>query len=176
MESVPSRFEQLLFDVPDAPAVVRVRKGGRRRVWSRAAVEHRAIRVAIYCTEQGLAAGARVSVAATDPVDRMGAIFFVLASGRILSSPERADLVLSPDTFGWTLGETQEDYLLRSVVAPGDPALDFGELLSHAELAEALLTREPLFESPLQRAAQALLTGEPLVFGPADAESASSAA
>ena len=59
--TVPRRFESLLERDPYSPAVVLIRPGARDRVWVRAAVEHRAVRIAGVCSLLGLASQARVA-------------------------------------------------------------------------------------------------------------------
>ncbi len=77
-ETLPARFEGKLLKDPYAPAIVLELESGRIRRWSRAAVEHRALRVASICLSRGTSTDARVGIVTTNRLDAMAAAYFTL--------------------------------------------------------------------------------------------------
>lgn len=167
-ETLPGRFESRLDEDPFAAAVTLRRPNGVVRVWTRAAVEHRAVRVGAFCAQEGLAAGARVAVTASGALDALAVVWFTLASGRVLATPDLADFVVDDQRLAG-VPRLQEGYTLRSLVLPKDPALAFrDEVVDHAALtklvAEPRIT--PILEGMTWVALQHLETGESIEVAP----------
>lgn len=159
--TVPRRFETLLERDPYAPAVVLVRPGARDRVWVRAAVEHRAVRIAGVCSLLGLPSQARVAFSGHGALDRMAAAWFVLATGRVLVEGTDADFLID-DALCRQSEIRTEPYTLRCTVQTSDPAAAMPTPMSHRDLLRLLMAgRAP--ETDLGQALQALALGEPLV-------------
>jgi hypothetical protein len=159
--TVPRRFESLLERDPYSPAVVLIRPGARDRVWVRAAVEHRAVRIAGVCSLLGLASQARVAFSGHGALDRMAAAWFVLATGRVLVEGTDADFEID-DALCRQSEIRTEPYSLRCTVQTSDPAVAMPTPHSHRELLRMLMSgRAP--ESDLGLALQALALGEPLL-------------
>lgn len=159
--SVPRCFESMLEREPDAPAVVLVRPGGRDRVWVRAAVEHRAVRIAGVCARVGLAPHASVAIACQGALDRLAAAWFVLATGRILVLAGEADFTIDDELCRQSEIRT-EPYSIRCVVQPTDPAALLPAPVPHNELLRLVFSNALPAESPLVQAVHALATGRPL--------------
>ncbi len=173
-ETIPGRFESHLSEDPYAPAVVVYGDLGRVRRWTRAAIEHRALKVATFCAAHGVAADARVCVSTADPVDAMACAYFVLATGRALAVAEEADLVLDAEALASPFGIDPE-YALCAVASPEDPASYAPERLLHDELAERVeVARSTGLGRDLDAVLDALWRGTP--FRVDDARTAESTA
>lgn len=161
ISTVPRRFESLLERDPFAPALVLTRVGSRDRVWVRAAVEHRAVRLAGACALRGLASHARVAFTGHGALDRLAVSLFVLSTGRILVEAGEADFAID-DEICRQAEVRSTPYTLRCTVQSGDPAADFTRLLSHGELFRQVIGgRAPASE--MGRAVASLALGEPLI-------------
>lgn len=162
--TLPARFEDLLEADPFAPAVILVRPRRRDRLWARAAVEHHAIRIAGLCATLGLGPRDDVAICAGGALDVMATAWFVLASGRALTTADDA-LLLDDDRLAHAR-TISDDYALYSFAKPGDVALRLRDrTLTHATLLDALDGDDPVPPevSPLLWAGlRALCTGEPL--------------
>jgi hypothetical protein len=164
-DSVPGCFEGLLGAEPHAPAVILVRADGRRRVWTRAAVEHRAVRLGAYIAGRHLGRNDAVAVTTTGALDTMAAVYLLLASGRRLASPGDALHRIGDEDFA-TADLGSQRYQIACAVVGGDAAmLSGGRFIRHRDLlARASNGRvEPGLQPDLvARALVALATGAPL--------------
>ncbi len=140
--TVPGRFESHLAKDPYAPALEVYRSNGRLRKWTRAAIEHHAIRIGSLCAAYGLGADGRVALQVSDPLCAMAGAYYALGTGRILTLPDAADLVIDdslvPELYG-----LDPDYVMRVVVAAEDPATWVDEPQNHARLAQLLEAHVP---------------------------------
>jgi hypothetical protein len=164
IDSLPDTFARLIERDPGAPAVVLRRGEGRERIWTRAAVEHRAVRIAALCADLGLAADARVAITGHGALDVVATAFFLLATGRVLTTPEDAVLVVD-DALLARAHELRQPYTLRAVVFGRDAAARLGgATFTHTGLLRAALRHDArLGDDLLGRCLHALATGEPLV-------------
>jgi hypothetical protein len=170
--TVPRRFETLLEAEPMAPALVLVRSGARDRVWIRAAVEHRAVRLAGAFARAGLSGRARIRFAGAGALDRLAVAYFALATGRVLLDDGVDDpgaFVVDDDALR-AAAIAAEPYALRSVVRSSDPALALPAVCSHGEVFRAVMAGHP-FDSAIGRAIESLALGEPLVIDAGGTES-----
>lgn len=157
-DTVPGRFESMLWQDASAPAVV-LKGPNKPRTWIRAAIEHRAA--------QYLAAGvvpkrpARIAIGRGSPVDTLALCWLALAHGHTLTTPERADVLLSAGD-QIPRGVKPATYSVKSRIHPEMAAVSCADgELSHRELV-ARLEADPSW-SPLgasvSRALRTLLTG-----------------
>lgn len=167
IESVPHRFEALLDADPTAPAVVLVRPDGRERVWVRAAVEHRAVRLAGACAAAGVPAGVRLAFRGHGLLDRMATAWYALATGRLLVDGD-ADFTVDDEILRVSELEPRP-YLLRACVRSSEPAAWLPGLLTHGELLRRALGG-CLPSTPMGVVVTALATGRPLRVEPRPAE------
>jgi hypothetical protein len=164
IDSLPASFEQLIWTDPAAPAVVLRRRDGRDRIWTRAAVEHRAVRIGALCAALGLAADARVAIAGHGALDVLASAWYVLATGRLLCEPAEAQFTLDDAVLARAVG-LHEHYALRCAVMALHPAARLGgatftqQGLLHAVVREDVRLERGL----LARCLHALATGEPVV-------------
>lgn len=160
--TVPARFESLLAQGPYAPAVLLYRSNGRVRRWTRAAVEHRAMRVGTLCAAYGLGAVARVAVDVTHQLDAMAAAFYALATGRILTTPDAAEFVIDDTLMSQPYGLDPE-YVLRVLVCSDDPATWVDRPLHQGGLASLIERDAPSGLGPtLDEALGTLWHGAPI--------------
>lgn len=160
--TVPGRFEAHLAQDPYAPAVLLYRAGGRVRRWTRAAIEHRAMRIGTLCAAYGLGADARVTIRVTDAIDVMAAVYYALATGRILTAPDAAELVIDDALLAQPYGLDPE-YVLRVLVCPDDPAAWFDRPLDQRSLASLVDAEQPTgLGAALDEALSTLWHGSPL--------------
>lgn len=168
IDSLPACFERLIEMQPSAPAVILRRPGRRDRVWNRAAVEHRAVRIGMLCADLGLAADAAVAIAGHGALDVMGAAYFILATGRILTDAPDAALVLD-DALLARADVLREPYRLRCVVHGSDAAAHLGgDRFTQAQLLRAARRSAPEDAGLLWRGLYALATGKPFVVDAGD--------
>ena len=168
IDTVTGRFERLLMRDPFAPAVVMVRPGARDRVWVRAAIEHRAVRLAGLCTWAGLPSSAHVAFEGSNALDRMAAAFFILCSGRTLVidggahgvADHVADMAIDDAFLAHPRGLVPP-FTLRGISRSCDPAALLPRPVTHGELAAMVLAGRPP-DGPMGEVLTALATGEPL--------------
>ncbi len=162
-DSLPACFEHLIWSDPGAPAVVLRRPGGRDRIWTRAAVEHRAVRIGALCAGLGLAADARVAITGHGALDVLAAAWYVLATGRLLCDGA-APFALDDATLARADG-LREHYALRCAVMAFDAAAHLGgTAYGHRALLHAVLRDEVAADGLLlSRCLRALATGAPVV-------------
>jgi hypothetical protein len=163
-DSLPASFEQLIRTDPSAPAVILRRRDGRDRIWTRAAVEHRAVRIGALCARLGLAANAHVAIVGQGVLDVLAAAWYVLATGRVLCEAGAAQFTLDDATLARADG-LREHYALRCAVMAFDTAARLGGgAYTQLGLLDAVLREEPrLGANLLSRCLRALATGEPVV-------------
>lgn len=161
--TLPGRFEALLDDNPLAPSIILTRPNGRKRVWARAAIEHRAVRIGAYCASVGLPVGARVKIHARGALNVLSGIFFILASGRILAHQGPTDLTLDELILA-NLASISGSYTLRNIALPSEQAVAVGDrCIDHACLLDEVENKVPLPISQLcTHALYHLATGEPI--------------
>ena len=140
--TVPGRFEAHLAKDPFAPALEIYRANGRSRKWTRAAIDHHAIRIGSLCAAYGLGAEARVAINLDDPLKSMAAAYYVLGTGRVLTLPDAAELVIDGTLVSQPYGVDPE-YVMRVLVCEDDPAVCVGELVDQAGLARLVEDRLP---------------------------------
>jgi hypothetical protein len=162
--TVPRRFETLLETDPTAPALVLVRAGARDRVWIRAAVEHRAVRLAGAFARAGLPGDARVRFTGTGALDRLAVTYFALATGRVLLDDGVVDAgaFVVDDAALRSAAIAAEPYTLRTIVRSSDAALALPAIRTHGEVFRAIMAGHAL-ASEIGRAIESLALGEPLV-------------
>ncbi|MFN3199280.1 MAG: hypothetical protein ACE366_12835 [Bradymonadia bacterium] len=161
-DTVPGRFEALLWQDASAPAV-QLRGPGRIRSWVRAAIEHRAA--------QYLAAGVlpeqptAIAIGRGSAVDTLALCWLALANGHPLTDPARANTQLSAgdQILG---GVKPTTYSIKSRIHPETIALMLPEgPVTHGELMERLQAEpdwQPL-SATVSQALRTLLTGTPWV-------------
>lgn len=161
LATVPDRFASLLDEDPFAPALVLTRIGSRDWIWVRAAVEHRAVRLAGACISRGLATHGRVIFTGSGALDRLAASLFVLSTGRILVDAAEADFAID-DAICRESEVWSNPYMLRCTVQPSDRAAVFTHLLDHGTLFRQAMGR-CLAETDAGQAIESLALGEPLL-------------
>ena len=162
IRSVPQQFEGLIEAAPLAPAVILVRPDRPDRVWVRAAVEHRAARVAAVCASLGLSSGAQVALELKGALDRLAAAYYVLATGRVLVPPGPNAFILDARVISQSEVRAAP-YALRSGARSADLATTIPRPLAHADLFALLLERGGPEDDPVWQALLGLATGKPLV-------------
>ena len=149
--TVPHRFTALLEEDPFAPALVLTRTGSRDRIWVRAAVEHRAVRIAGACAKRAVPFQARVAFTGHGTLDRLAASLFVLATGRILVDSPDADFVIDDEICRESEVSASPAYVLRCVTRSSD----------HGELYRVAIGGR-LPDSDFGRAIESLALGVPV--------------
>ena len=159
--TVAHRFTALLEEDPFAPALVLTRTGSRDRIWVRAAVEHRAVRIAGACAKRAVPFQARVAFTGHGTLDRLAASLFVLATGRILVDSPDADFVIDDEICRESEVSASPAYVLRCVTRSSDHAAVVTGLLTHGELYRVAIGGR-LPDSDFGRAIESLALGVPV--------------
>ncbi len=120
------------------------------------------MRIGTLCAAHGLGADARVAITVSDPIDVMAAAFYALATGRILTAPDAAELVIDDNLVAQPYG-LDPQYVLRVLVCEEDPAAWFDRPLDQATLAGLVQGEAPTGLGPaLDEALSTLWYGSPL--------------